>query len=451
MTTHMGEHPAFFPRNFRKEYPEVVRAEGCYLHLANGQKVLDAIGGAAVVSIGHGVESVAQAMADQARRVAFAHTSEYHTPEAKRLAQRLRALAPANFHERGRVLFTSGGSEATESVIKLVRRYWLDRGEPQRVRVVSRWMSYHGSTVGALSVSGNIRRRRTFAPLLHEWGHIPPCYCYRCPLGKTYPECNVACADELENLLESSDASTVAAFILEPVSGATLGAATPPDGYMQRIAEICKRRGILLIADEVMTGMGRTGKPFAVQHWGIEPDIITTGKGVASGYAPVGGVLASSHVVETIEKNSGVFEHGFTYMAHPVGMATANAVLDYIEQHKLFERVAPAGRELMAALEPLKKFRTVGDVRGMGLLAGIEFVKDKATREPFDPGERFAERLAEATLEEGVAIYPMKGCADGDRGDHALLAPPFTISSSEIAELAQGLTRALVRMERDLT
>ncbi len=443
----MDASPAFFPRSFRKHYPEVVRAEGCYLYLSDGRKVLDAIGGAAVVSIGHGVEAVAQAMAEQARRACFAHTSEYHTPEAKRLAQRLRALAPVNFHACGRVLFTSGGSEANETAIKLVRRYWLDRGAPQRTRILSRLMSYHGSTLGALSLSGNLRRRRAYAPLLHEWGHIPPCYCYRCPLQKSFPECNVACADELERMI-AADPANVAAFIFEPVSGATLGAAAPPDGYLQRIAEICKRHGILLIADEVMTGMGRTGKPFAVQHWGIEPDIIVTGKGVASGYAPVGAVFAASHIVEAIENTSGAFEHGFTYMAHPVGMAAAHAVLDFIEQKGLFDRVSTAGREVMRALEPLKKFASVGDVRGLGLLAGIEFVKDKATKAPFPPEARFAERFAEASLEEGVATYPMKGCVDGDLGDHILLAPPFTISSSEIAEMAGGIERALARMAK---
>lgn len=444
----MDANPAFFPRSFRKQYPEVVRAEGCYLYLSDGRKVLDAIGGAAVVSIGHGVASVAQAMAEQARRACFAHTSEYHTPEAKRLAQRLRALAPTNFHARGRVLFTSGGSEANETAIKLVRRYWLDRGQPQRTRIVSRLMSYHGSTLGALSLSGNPRRRRAYAPLLHEWGHIPPCYCYRCPLQKKFPDCHVACADELEKMI-TGDPTTVAAFIFEPVSGATLGAATPPDGYPQRIAEICKRHGILLIADEVMTGMGRTGKPFAVQHWGIEPDIIVTGKGVASGYAPVGAVFASSHIVETIENASGAFEHGFTYMAHPVGMATAHAVLDYIEQNQLFERAAKMGAEFLDALARLKKFSCVGDVRGLGMMAGIEFVKDQATKEPFPVETRFAERFAEATLEEGVATYPMKGCVDGDLGDHVLLAPPFTITTAEIAELTGGIERALIRMEKE--
>jgi adenosylmethionine-8-amino-7-oxononanoate aminotransferase len=310
-------------------------------------------------------------------------------------------------------------------------------------------MSYHGSTLGALSLSGNLRRRRAYAPLLHEWGHIPACYCYRCPLGKTYPACNVACADELERFI-AQDPGSVAAFIFEPVSGATLGAAAPPDGYVQRLAEICRLHGILLIADEVMTGMGRTGKPFAVEHWGLQPDIIVTGKGVASGYAPVGAVLVASHVVDTIENNSGAFEHGFTYMAHPVGMATALAVLDYIEQHKLFERVAPVGREFLAALATLRKHHTVGDVRGLGLLAGVEFVQDSSTKAPFPLEARFAERFAEAALEEGVATYPMKGCADGDLGDHILLAPPFTISSAEIAELVAALDRALARLQRAL-
>lgn len=446
----VGAGPAaLFPRSFRKTYPEAVRGEGCWLVMSDGRRILDAVGGAAVVTIGHGVESVARAMGEQAARLAFAHTSEYHTPEAKRLAARLLALAPPNFRG-GRVIFTSGGSEATETALKLARKYWLERGEPQRARVLSRRQSYHGATLGALSVSGNVRRRRLFAPLLHDWGQIAPCYCYRCPLGKTFPECNVACADELEALLRSSDPRTAAAFIFEPVSGATLGAATPPEGYAQRLAEICRRHGLLLIADEIMTGMGRTGRPFAVEHWGVEADVILVGKGIASGYAALGAVLVAPHVVEAIERGSGSFEHGFTYQAQPVAMAAANAVLDYIEQHQLFERVAPAGRELLVALEALKQSPMVGEVRGLGLLLGIEFVRDRATREPFPAEAHVADRFFDAAFAEGIATYPIRGCADGERGDHTLIAPPFTISSGEIAELAAGLGRALATLARQV-
>ena len=303
--------------------------------------------------------------------------------------------------------------------------------------------SYHGSTLGALSVSGNVRRRAPYAPMLHEWGHISPCFCYRCPLGLKYPSCNVACADELEHLLHSPADETVAGFICEPVVGATLGAAAPPDGYLQRIAEICRHHGILLIADEVMSGMGRTGKVFACEHWGVEPDIILVGKGVASGYAPLGAVLVTRHVAETIAKGSGVFLHGFTYNAHPVSTAAGLAVLEIIERDKLFERVAPMGRTLMAALETLKQFPIVGDIRGMGLFVGIEFVRDRATREPFPRAANIAGRVAQAAFEAGVVTYPGQGCVDGELGDSLLIAPPFIIREKEIQLIVSALERAI--------
>jgi adenosylmethionine-8-amino-7-oxononanoate aminotransferase len=344
-----------FPRSFRKSYPEAVRGEGCFLYTAAGKKYLAAAGGAAVVTIGHGVEEIARAMAGQAARLAYIHTSQFRTSAAEELAGRLLALAPANFRHSGCVYFTSGGSEATETALKLCRQYFLERGETKRARIVSRWQSYHGSTLGALAVSGNIRRRAPYGPLLADWGHIPPCYCYRCPLELTYPGCNVACADELEKLLVSTSPETVAGFICEPVVGATLGAVTPPDGYLQRIAEICRRHGIPLIADEVMTGMGRTGKVFACEHWDVAPDIILLGKGIASGYAPLGAVLVSGPIAETIAKGSGVFLHGFTYNAHPVATAAGLAVLDHIARNHLFERVAPVGQELLETLQPLKR------------------------------------------------------------------------------------------------
>ena len=238
-----------------------MRGEGCFIVTADGRRYLDAAGGAAVVTIGHGVESVARAMAEQAERLAYVHSSQFESAPAAELARRLLALAPKSFRN-GRVYLTSGGSEATETAIKLCRQYFLERGETKRIRIVSRKQSYHGTTLGALAVSGNVARREPFAPLLNEWGHIPPCYCYRCPMGLHYPECNVDCADELDRLLRRENPETVAAFIVEPLSGATLGAVPPPNGYLERIAAICREHGILLIADEVMTGMGRTGKTF---------------------------------------------------------------------------------------------------------------------------------------------------------------------------------------------
>jgi adenosylmethionine-8-amino-7-oxononanoate aminotransferase len=439
---------AIFPRSFLRSYPRAVRGEGCFIFTSEGRRCLDASGGAAVVTIGHGVEEVARAMAVQASQLAYVHSSQFHTAVTDLLSQRILALAPLGMRAGGRVYLTSGGSEAAETALKLARQYWLERGDNKRWRVISRWQSYHGTTLGALAVSGNVRRREPFAPMLPEWGHIHPCFCYRCPLGLQYPSCNVDCADELERLLEHEGSEDVAAFIFEPVVGATLGAVAPPEGYVQRIADICRRHGILLIADEVMSGMGRTGKPFAVEHWGVTPDMILVGKGIASGYAPLGAVIVARHVVEAFSRGTGAFLHGFTYSAHPVAAAAGNAVLDYIERENLFAHVELAGKELRAALEPLQKYSVVGDVRGMGLLFGIELVHDAKTREPFPPDSQIALRIQEDALEVGVMTYPIQGCVDGTRGDHILLAPPFTITPKMIAMIAAGLDHAIADLEK---
>jgi len=442
----MPSDSALFPRNFRKSYPVAVRGEGCWLIDQNGRRFLDASGQAAVVSIGHGVPEIGRAMAEQSAQLAFAHTTQFHSASAEKLAQRLLALAPANFRNGGRVYFTSGGSEATETAIKLARQFHLESGQPARYRVVSRRQSYHGSTLGAMTVSGNVTRRTPYQPLLAEWGHIAPCFCYHCPFDQKFPECGIACADDLEQFLNKSDAASVAAFIFEPVVGATLGAAVPPDGYAQRIAEICRARGILLIADEVMSGMGRTGVPFAVRHWNVEPDIILVGKGIASGYAPLGAVLVSARVVAAFENGSGAFQHGFTYQAHPVATAAGNAVLDYIESYHLFDRVQPAAEMLRKELSVLESHPHVAEIRGVGLLLGIEFVKNKSTREPFPKEQNVAERIRQAALAENVLVYPTQGCVDGINGDHLLLAPAFIISPDESAKLVRSLQSALQRV-----
>jgi adenosylmethionine-8-amino-7-oxononanoate aminotransferase len=437
---------AVFPRNFRKSYPIAVRGDGCWIQTADGRRVLDASGQAAVVSIGHGVAEIGRAIAEQASQIAFAHTSQFHSAAAEKLAARLLALAPAHFQNGGRVYFTSGGSEATETAIKLARQYCLERGESERFRVVSRRQSYHGSTLGAMSVSGNVARRAPYQPLLAEWGHIAPSFCYHCPFDLRFPECGLACAEDLSLFLEQQDSKSVAAFIFEPVVGATLGAAVPPPGYVARIAEICRTYGILLIADEIMSGMGRTGKAFAVQHWDVQPDVILVGKGIASGYAPLGAVLVAAHVAEVFERGSGAFQHGFTYQAHPVATVAGNAVLDYIEAQHLFDRVTPASEILRGQLEALRSHSHVGEIRGLGLLIGVEFVKDKVTREPFAREENIAERIRQAALEENVLVYPLQGCVDGLRGDHVLLAPPFVVSAEESAIISRSLTTALGRI-----
>jgi len=420
-----------------------VRGEGCWIFASDGRRYLDASGQAAVVSIGHGVQEIGRAMAEQSGKIAFAHTTQFHSEPAEKLAARVLAIAPKNFQNGGRVYFTSGGSEATETAIKLARQYFLETKQPSRYRVVSRKQSYHGSTLGAMSVSGNVGRRAPYAPMIPEWGHVAPCFCYHCPFGKTYPECDLACADDLDAYLKANDSASVAAFLFEPVVGATLGAVPAVDGYTARIAEICRKHEILVIADEVMTGMGRTGKPFASEHWGLEPDIILTGKGIASGYAPLGAVIVSPRIVEAFEKGTAAFMHGFTYQAHPVATAAGNAVFDYLEEHKLFDRVTPAGKELRDALSELEGHPNVGQVRGLGLLQGIEFVKDKASREPFPKEAGIAEKVRQAALEKNVLVYPGQGTVDGVRGDHILLAPPFIIGKGECGQIAAAVGYAL--------
>ena len=434
---------ALFPRSFKKTHPIAVRGEGSWIIDADGRRFLDASGQAAVVSIGHGVPEIGQAMAEQSNQLAFAHTSQFHSLPAEKLAARLLALAPPNFQNGGRVYFTSGGSEAAETAIKLARQFHLENHDPERFKILSRHQSYHGSTLGAMSLSGNFARRQPYLPLLSEWGHVAPCFCYHCPFHLIYPDCKVACADDLNNFLFHHEPTSVAAFIFEPVVGATLGAAVPPEGYAQRIADICRQHHILLIADEVMSGLHRTGRPFAFQHWRIEPDIILIGKGIASGYAPLGAVLASAKVVAAIERGSGIFQHGFTYQAHPVATAAGNAVLDYLEAHQLPQRVSPAAQDLLDQLLPLQSHPHVAEVRGLGLLVGIEFVANRHSREPFPSSDNIAERIRQAALATDVLTYPTQGCVDGSRGDHILLAPPFIITPSESAKIVAALSSAL--------
>jgi adenosylmethionine-8-amino-7-oxononanoate aminotransferase len=434
-----------FPRNFSKHYPTAIRGQGCWIVSSDGRKYLDAAGQAAVISIGHGVPEIGQAMAAQASQLAFAHTSQFQSESAAKLATRLLQLAPPNF-KNGAVYFTSGGSEATETAIKLARQYHLESQQPQRFGIISRRQSYHGSTLGAMSVSGNVARRIAYQPLLPEWGHIAPCFPYHAPPHLSEEQYALACADDLERFLDSPSGDTSAAFIFEPVVGATLGAAVPAKGYLPRIADICRDKKILLIADEIMTGMGRTGKAFAVEHWNVEPDLILVGKGIASGYAPLGAVLVSANVVHAFKSGSGIFQHGFTYQAHPVATAAGNAVLDYLESHNLFERVTPAAEQLRKNLAPLLDHPNVGDIRGLGLLIGIEFVANKDSRDPFPPFANIAERIRQAAMEAGVLTYPTQGCVDGTRGDHILLAPPFILDTQESAQIAQAIRIALTKV-----
>ena len=414
-----------------------MRGEGVYVWDAEGRKYLDLAGSAAVNLIGHGVQEISAAMARQGAELEFVHTTQFTTPVAEEYAEELLSFAGENFRG-GAVYFTCGGSEAIETALKLARQYQVEIGEPRRHQILSRQQSYHGSTLGALSVSGNKRRREMYLPMVREFAHIGMPYCYRCAFDCTdgCRNCGQQYAAELEQAIETSDGEA-AAFICEPVSGATLGAVVPPPGYLQAIAEICRRRGLLLIADEVMTGMGRTGRNFAVEHWNIAPDILVAAKGLSSGYAPLGAVIASKKVVDAIAGGSGAFLHGFTYNAHPISLAAGRAVLRHLQTNNLVSASddscpgTPAF-QFKQALDTLGEREAVGDVRGIGLLRAIEFVGDKKEKQPFPPEQNFAGRVGIAALKRGLLVYPMQGSVDGVSGDHLLLAPPAVINQDQI-------------------
>ena len=437
-----------FRRSFRKDFPSAVRGEGVYVYDATGQRYLDLSGSAAVNFIGHGVPEIALAMAEQAAQLEFVHTSQFTTPIAEAYAEELLAFGGPNF-QGGAVYFTSGGSESIETALKLACQYQVEIGQPKRYQVLSRNQSYHGSTLGALSVSGNKKRREIYLPMVKEFAHIGIPYCYRCVFDCTDScyNCGQQYAAELEQAIAGTNGEA-AAFILEPISGATLGAVPPPPGYLQKIAEVCERHGLLLIADEVMTGMGRTGRNFAVDHYDVAPDILVAAKGLSSGYAPLGAIIASKKVIDAIAQGSGAFLHGFTYNAHPISLAAGRAVLGYLKNHNLVaaadsQKQGSPGHELRKQLDTLLDLPNVGDVRGLGLLLGVEFVADKKTKQPFAPGKTFSSRVGQAAMKRGLLVYPMQGSVDGVRGDHLLLAPPAIIAHDEIEWSAEALCSAI--------
>mgnify|MGYP005831527655 CR=1 FL=1 len=418
--------------------------EGVYVWDVEGKRYIDGSSGPVCVVIGHGVREVSEAVARQMNKISFAHSSHFTTDSVIECADKLAKFSPYSLKH---VFFTSGGSEATEAAAKMARQYHLERGDYRRYKIVSRWHSYHGNTLGALSMSGNIPRRRNYVPMLLDFPHIPPAYCYRCWFKKDKGDCDLECAWALEKEIKSIGAEYVSAFIAEPVVGATLGTVPAPEGYFQIIREICDRYGVIFIADEVMTGFGRTGKNFAIEHWGVEPDIIATAKGISSGYIPLGAVIASEKVFTTFKTP---FAHGHTYGSHPVACAVGVAVLDYIEKHHLVQRSEDLGRYFLDRLQNLKDSPSIGDVRGMGLFSGIEFMKDKGSKEPFPPEIKFHQKILESCFSNGLLVYPGFGSLDGIRGDHIQVAPPLVISRDQIDEIIRILNKSVSECEAEL-
>lgn len=436
-----------FYRNLRKFYPASDRGEGIYIYDTEGKQYIDGSGGAAVVGIGHGVKEITEAMVRQANKISFSHGSHFTNQTAIDLASKLVQLSPKDLN---RVYFLSGGSEAVETAVKLARQYQVERGRPEKYKVISRWTSYHGNTLGALALSGHTGRRRHYLPLIQHTPHIVPAYCYRCPFGLEPDKCNLECAFDLEKTLLYEGPDSVSAFIAEPVVGATAGALVPKDGYFQKIREICDRYDILLIADEVMTGMGRTGKNFGIDHWNVVPDMIIVGKGLSSGYTPIFVVITKGEIHRTIQEGSGAFIHGHTYNQNPLSCAIACAVIDYLIKHDLISRSAKMGEYLLRSLQPLSRHGIVGDVRGKGLFAGVEFVKDRKTKEPFDPRLKLNDLIANRAFEKGLITYPGGGGADGIKGDHLLLAPPFIITEAQIDQMVSILDEAIIEITREI-
>lgn len=422
--------------------PVAVRGDGPYIIASDGKRYLDGSGGAAVSCLGHSDEGVRAAIHAQIDSIAFAHTGFFTSEPAEALADRLIELAPPGID---RVYLVSGGSEAVETALKMARQYFLEIGQPGRRHVIARRQSYHGNTLGALAAGGNMARRRQFAPLLIDTTHISPCYAYRGQRDDETPEAyGLRVADELEAQILRLGPDSVMAFIAEPVVGATAGAVPPAPGYFKRIREICDRHGVLLILDEVMCGMGRTGTLFASEQEGISPDIVTIAKGLGAGYQPVGATLCTDQIHDAIAKGSGSFQHGHTYIGHPTAAAASLAVLDAIIGRDLLSNVRAMGDKLQSALEArLGQHPHVGDIRGRGLFRGVEFVADRESKTPFAPEKKVAAKLKKAAMAEGLICYPMAGTIDGTSGDHVLLAPPFIIDDTHVDELVGKLAAAI--------
>ncbi len=422
--------------------PLAVRGSGCYLFDRAGTRYLDASGGAAVSCLGHGHPAVIDAIQRQAAALAYAHTAFFSNEPMEELAAFLVQRAPAKL---AKVYMVSGGSEGVEAALKLARQYAVEKGEPDRARFIARRQSYHGNTLGALAVGGNEARRRAFAPLLIDVPRIGPCYEYRGRReGESREAYGLRAADELEAKLLEVGPETVIGFVAETVVGATAGAVPPAPGYFRRIREICDRYGILLILDEVMCGMGRTGSLFACEQEGVAPDIVIVAKGLGGGYQPIGAVLASQDIVDAVRAGSGAFQHGHTYIGHPIACAAALAVQKVIDEQDLLSAVRSKGAALMDKLgDALRAHPHVGDIRGRGLFAGVELVQDRATRQPFDPGRRVHAVLKREAMRRGLLVYPSGGTVDGTHGDHVLLAPPFIVSEEQIDFIVQRLSDAI--------
>jgi adenosylmethionine-8-amino-7-oxononanoate aminotransferase len=422
-------------------YPVIDYGKGVYLYDKTGKEYLDASSGAITANIGHGVQEIIEAMHEQAKRVSFVYRSQFTSEAAENLARKIAELSIGDLNWS---FFVNSGSEATETAMKIAIQYWQEKGIYTKNKVLSRWMSYHGITLGALSMSGHTGRRARFIPLLEDFPVIHPPYCYRCPYNREAPECGYICAQELDTVIKRIGAEQIAAFIAEPIIGASGGAITPPKDYYKVIKEICEKNNILFIADEVMTGFGRTGPMLACEHWDIEPDIVALGKGMGAGYAPIAAALVSDRIMEPILQGSKVVMSGHTLSANPQSCAVSLAVLEYLDKNKIIKEINEKSMYLFQKLADLQSgFPIIGDIRGKGLMIGLEFVENQADKTPFPRSFLFTQKLIEQAQKCGLLIYPAGAGIDGVNGDAVLIAPPLTITMSEIDEMVKRLHETL--------
>lgn len=423
-----------------KKYPEVDYGEGMYIYDTDGKKYMDCAAGIAVVNIGHGVKDVIDRMTEQAKKISFVYGGTFTSEVRRNLAAKIISIAPEGMDK---VFLCSGGSEAMESLMKIARQYQIEAGREKKNKIISRWQSYHGNTFGTLALGGRPSWREKYEDFFpRNISQISPCNCYRCPYGLSEETCACQCAEELERKIKYEGPDTVAAFVMEPVTGTTAAAIIPPKKYMQKVREICDKYDVLFCVDEVITGFGRTGANFAVDHYGVVPDLIGFAKGLGSGYVPIGGVIVHKKIVDTIARGTGSLTHSFTFSGNPIACAGAEAVLDYILDHKLVERSRKMGEIFLEKLQVLNKYPVVGDIRGIGLLLGVEFVKDKTTKEPLD--YNFSGEISKYCFQHGFMITSgVSGSADGILGDALQIAPPFIITEEEIDQVVAMLQEAI--------
>lgn len=436
-------------RNLTESNPEFVRGEGIYLFDHDGRRYIDGSSGSSLVcNIGHGVREVAEVMTPQAELLTYNPTHCSNSSAYVDMCAMVSELAPQGLDH---IFAVNSGSEATETALKFARQYQVTRKKESKYEIISRWQSYHGNTIGGLSCSGHTFRRRKHAPNLKKYHHIPPAFCYRCHFEKTYPQCELKCARVLENAILQEGPENVSAFIVEAVVGAALGAVPAPEGYFEIIREICDKYDVLLILDEVMTGLGRTGKNFAIDHYNVVPDMIATAKGMGGGYFPVGACIISSKIMSVMEENEVPFEGGHTHSGHLIGCKVANAVLEYLVRNNLIENSREQGAFLLEGLVELKnQLKSIGDVRGKGLMCGVEFVRDKATGEPFPVEYRYTERVMNHCLDRDLIVFPGHGTVDGIAGDHLLLGPPLSITKSQVTDMLSILKQSIIAAEAEL-